>query len=312
MGATLGVCRPRRRFGFHQFTMSNPKRRRAAALQTCLIVMLALLSDLAVAQRRPTATITVNTSQPVNRFTPSHALGGAIDGQEKGVNDLQLRPDNIRAMLSAGLKPLTYRLRTELGMDVWHWNPNGSWSDENKHEGYWLSDSTTGPPIALSFGYSLPHRGNTIDQAANNGYSRIDDGDEQTFWKSNPYLDAHFTGEDNMLHPQWIVIEFPQPVPINAMRILWGDPFAKHFRIQYASFNDRSVIALNPPGTWHDFPKSEFKSREMTNDSEAAVLRLSQNPIQTGLLRILMTESGSSRAATSDVRDRLGFAVREV
>ena len=111
-------------------------------------------------------------------------------------------------MLSAGLKPLTYRLRTELGMDVWHWNPQGSWSDSNKREGYWVSDDKLGTPVSLSHGYSLPRRGNTIDQANNIGYSRLDDGEQESFWKSNPYLDEHFTHEDNALHPQWVVIEF--------------------------------------------------------------------------------------------------------
>jgi len=159
----------------------------------------------------------------------------------------------------------------------------------------------------------LPRRGNTIDQAANIGYSRLDDGDEQSFWKSNPYLDAQFTGEDNKLHSQWIVIEFPQPVPINAVRVLWGEPFAKHFRVQYASFNDRSVIALNPPGTWDDFPKGEFTGRgDQPNDSQNRILRLSQKPIQTGLLRILLTESATNQSPTSDIRDPVGFAVREL
>src|SRR5437868_4094505 len=140
------------------------------------------------AQRRATATITIDTSHPVNRFTPSHALGAAIDGHEKGANDLQLTGRNIDAMLSVGFKSLTYRLRTELGGDVWHWNPNGSWSDALNHEGYWVSGSKLGAPISLSYGYHLPRRGNTIDQAANNDYSRIDDGDPQSFWKSNLYF----------------------------------------------------------------------------------------------------------------------------
>jgi len=83
----------------------------------------------APAQRRATATITIDTSRATNRFVPSHALGAAIDGHEKGVNDLQITPPNIQAMLSAGFKSLTYRLRTELAGDVWHWNPAGSWSD---------------------------------------------------------------------------------------------------------------------------------------------------------------------------------------
>src|SRR4051812_23468579 len=108
---TFGMRRPRRRFGFRKSTRANPKRRQAAALQMCLIVTSALLPDLVFAQRRTTVTITVDTSRSVNRFIPTHALGAGIDGHEKGINDLQLKPDNVRAMLSVGLKPLTYRLR---------------------------------------------------------------------------------------------------------------------------------------------------------------------------------------------------------
>jgi hypothetical protein len=291
--------------------MTNPKRRRAAALQICLIAASTFLPNLVFAQRRLTITITVDTSRPIKSFSPAHGLGAAIDGHEKGINDLQLTPENIKAMLSASLKPLTYRLRTELGIDVWHWNPRGAWSEPSRREGYWISDDKLGAPISLSYGYSLPRRGNTIDQASNNGYSRIDDGDEQTFWKSNPYLDAHFTGEDNKLHPQWIVIEFPQPVPINAVRILWGDPYASRLRVQYASFDDRSVIALSPPGTWNDFPKSEFIGDDEAPPSQ--LLRLSHKPIQTGLLRILLTSTDSSPVkSSSDVRDYVGFAVREL
>src|SRR5262252_2392555 len=110
MGTKFGVRRPRRRFGSRWVTLLDPKRRRVAALQICLILTFALLPDLALAQRRTTATVTVDTSRPINRFIPSHALGAAIDGHEKGENDLQLKPDNIKAMLSGGLRPLTYRL----------------------------------------------------------------------------------------------------------------------------------------------------------------------------------------------------------
>jgi hypothetical protein len=270
---------------------------------------------LAVSAQRPTsATITIDTSRPLNRFTPSHAIGAAIDGHEKGVNDLQFTADNIKAMLTAGFKPITYRLRTELGMDVWHWNPKGSWSEQANRQGYWVSDSDPGQAISLSYGYSLPRRGNTIDQAANNGYSRLDDGDEQSFWKSNPYLDAHFTGEDNKLHPQWIVIQFARPEPVNALRVFWGEPFAKRFRVQYASFSDQSVIGLNPPGTWTDFPKSEFAvSLDKAGSPSDRILRLAPKPISVGLIRIVFTESSeTNRTATADIRDRLGFAVREL
>src|ERR1043165_7063078 len=190
--------------------------------------------------------IEYSPTRPVNRFTPAHALGGAVDGHDKGSTDLLLTAANIREMLSTGLKPLTYRLRTELAGDVWHWNSRGAWSDANRQQGYWTSNADLAEPISVSYGYRLPRRGNTIDQANDDGYSRLDDGDEARFWKSNPYLDRAFTGENNSIHPQWVVIEFAKPEPINAVRILWGESFAQRYQIQYGNFDDVSDIALSP------------------------------------------------------------------
>src|SRR4051794_4652242 len=160
-------------------------------------------------------TITIDTTQPVNRFVPTQALGAGVDGHEFGEVLKQLSPFNIAAMRSAGLKPLTYRLRTELAGEAWHWNPKGTWSDAARQQGYWTSDSKLRAPIDLCYGYRLPRRGNTIDQANDDGYSRIDDGNPATFWKSNPYLDEHFTHEPNEDHPQWVMIDLGEPKEIN-------------------------------------------------------------------------------------------------
>jgi hypothetical protein len=298
---------------------------RNLARRFCIVICIAcsIQSATVLAQRtnqRPRSavvTVSITPGHPANRFVPSHALGAGIDGHDKGLADLQLTSSNIQVMLSAGFKSLTYRLRTELAGDAWHWNPRGQWSDANNKRGYWVSESEPSAPISLSYGYRLPRRGNTIDQANDVGYSRLDDGDAESFWKSNPYLDREFTGENNSLHPQWIVIEFKRPELINAIRLLWGEPFAKRYQIQYGDFDDVSDIALSPAGTWRDFPGSAFAGSADVSSANGrnsdALIRLSQKPIRTRWLRILMTESSqTSSAATSDVRDRLGFAVREV
>ena len=301
---------------------------RAQILLSLLIFSSAIAPFAALAQQR--ATITVDLSHPINRFRPAQALGGAIDGHDKGTNDIQLLPPNIQAMLSAGLKSLTYRLRTELAGDAWHWNPHGSWSEEQNRRGYWTSDSELTQPISLSYGYRLPRRGNTIDQANDDSYSRIDDDNPQTFWKSDPYLDQKFTKESNVIHPQWIVVEFEKPKSINAVRILWGEPFATCYRVQYGNFDDVSDIALNPAGTWLDFPAGrEVSAKVLKNNERAALavrtrasalpvseqdvlLRVSRTPIKARWLRILMTESAAGGCDSRDIRDCVGFAVREL
>jgi F5/8 type C domain len=216
---------------------------------------------------------------------------------------------NISEMLSAGLGPLTYRLRTELGGEVWHWNARGTWSDQAHHSGYWTSSSSIGTPINLSYGYRLPRRGNTIDQANNDGYSRIADGDENSFWKSNPYFDPYFTHENEDAHAQWIVIDLGARKPINSIRIQWGTPYAKQFQVQYWSGNDPMHLHIDRKDEWETFPQGEVSDCSGGD----LTLQLSSNEIDAQFVRVLMSHSsGTTAQPSNDIRDRLGFAVREI
>ena len=64
--------------------------------------------------RSAVVTVNITPGHPANRFVPARALGAGVDGHSIGETDRQLSPANLKAMLSAGLRPLTYRLRTEL------------------------------------------------------------------------------------------------------------------------------------------------------------------------------------------------------
>ena len=74
------------------------------------------------------ATILFTPGHPINRFRPDHALGAGIDGGTVGDAEL-LTQANVAEMNSAGFRSLALRLRTELAIDAWHWNPSGRWSD---------------------------------------------------------------------------------------------------------------------------------------------------------------------------------------
>jgi hypothetical protein len=279
----------------------------ASALTICLL-LLALRSN-APANQKPAFTVTVDTTTLANRFIPSQALGAGVDGHELGETERQLSPANIAAMRLAGLRPLTYRLRTELAGEAWHWNPKGTWSDVAHRRGYWTSDSKPAKPIKLSYGYRLPRRGNTIDQANDDGYSRIDDSDVRTFWKSNPYLDERFTGEKNSLHPQWLMIDLGELKPINGIRIDWAEPFAKKFLVQYGDFVGEEDLSQRLPTEWHEFPAGIIQ----TTTEGRQPIKLSEQTLQVRYVRLRLDESSrTSLRGTKDIRDRLGFAIREI
>jgi hypothetical protein len=252
---------------------------------------------------------TILADHPVNQCVPTQALGAGVDGHEQGECALMLTDKNVTEMRSAGFGPLTYRLRTELAGEVWHWNPRGTWSDPVRQRGYWISDNSLAEPINLSYGYRLPRRGNTIDQANDDGYSRIADGDDKSFWKSNPYLDSHFSGEPDDANPQWMVIDLGATKPVNCIRIHWGAPYAQQYRIEYWSGQDPMHLHADRKDEWRPFPNGAMNHASGGNE----VVRLCAKPLPVRFVRIVMSRSSQTSAETSnDIRDTLGFAIREI
>jgi hypothetical protein len=261
------------------------------------------------AEKPLTVSAVVLADHRVNHCVPNEALGAGIDGHEKGECARMFTDKNIEQMLSAGLGALTYRLRTELAGEVWHWNPRGTWSDPVRQCGYWTSDDSLGEAINVSYGYHLPRRGNTIDQANDDGYSRIADGDKESFWKSNPYLDSHFTGEPEDAHPQWLVIDLGASKPVNAIRIHWGEPYAKQYRVEYWPGDDPMHLHADDDDDWQPFPHG--KVDDAHGDDE--LIRLGAHSRSVRFVRVVMSHSSrTSTQPSNDIRDRVGFAIREI
>ncbi|MGO9485969.1 MAG: discoidin domain-containing protein [Rhodomicrobium sp.] len=272
----------------------------------CLTSLPLVLSGQAAAQK---ASILIETAQAAAQAIPSEALGAGLDGHQQGDVDKTYKPEALAEISSIPFYRLSYRLRTELGAEVWHWNGEGAWSDPAHAQGYWTSSDKADKPIQSTNGYRLPRRGNTHDQANHDGYSRLDDGDETSFWKSNPYLDEHFTGEENARNPQWVLINFERDVGVDGLRILWGEPFATEYEVQYWEGAPAEFYKDMLRGRWRPFPKGKIG----TGTGGDVLLRLSDAPVRTRYLRILLKKgSGTAPAGSADIRDRLGFAIREL
>src|ERR1700681_2285030 len=110
------------------------------------------------------ARVDVTPGHAVNAFSPLRAIGGGVDAQNNGAVARIYRKENIQDMLAAGLGSVSYRLYTELGVQDWHWNPQGTWSDP-RGRGYFTGSADTGGNIVDSYGYRLPHRGVPHTQA---------------------------------------------------------------------------------------------------------------------------------------------------
>ncbi len=260
----------------------------------------------------PAQTVKVDTtpSHVANTFSPLQSFGTTLDRIPIETTDTFFRPDQIKQILEAGWGPISYRQNTELFVQAWHWNPRGKWSDPSGR-GYFVGDATpTAEMIRHSFGYSLQHRGVTRNSGSEfDGYSRLDDGDLNTYWKSNPYLTKSFTGEEDSSHPQWVAIKLPERQIVTAIRIAWAEPYARTYKVQYWM---GSSDAIDDPenGEWKNFPAGSISNGK----GGTVTLQLSPVPVAAKYVRVLMTESSNTcdTHGESDRRNCVGYAIKEV
>jgi F5/8 type C domain len=262
-----------------------------------------LISFSAAAQ-----TITVDLSHPTNHFAPNQTLGAGVDRIAADAIDKDLQQPVLEKTQESGWQPVTFRQNTELAVEAWHWNPQGTWSDPSGR-GYFTGSSTPTEFLRYSYGYGLPRRGFTRNDGIDNvGFSRLTDGDPNTFWKSNPYLTQHFTGESDAVHPQWIVMDLAQMQPVDAIRIAWAKPYARKYLVQYWTGED--PIRAPTRGVWQTFAQGTVSDGQ----GKTETIRLNAMPLAVRFVRVWMTESSNTCDADGpgDPRNCVGYAVREL
>src|ERR1700758_1738078 len=233
--------------------------------------------------------VDVAPEHSTNTIRPTEALGAGVDRLPYGAADKLLQEPTIRRILSAGWQTVTYRQNTELHTEAWHWNPRGSWSEPGER-GYSVGDARAGKEkIIHSYGYPLPRRGVTRDDGTDTvGYSRLTDGNTDTYWKSNPYLSKAFTGEDDSKNPQWVFLDLAGVQSVDAIRIAWADPYARHYAVQFFTGDD--PIRAPNKGLWQTFPFG------LISDGKGGTptIKLASAPVPVRWIRIWMTESSNT------------------
>jgi F5/8 type C domain len=288
---------------------SSERKPRLRQVNVVLGLLIVASAALAPAARGQTVRVDATPNHVVNTFRPLDALGSTVDRVPSNATDTFFRPDQIKQILEAGWGAISYRQNTDLFVQAWHWNPNGKWSDPSG-QGYFVGDSRpTAKMIRHSYGYSLPHRGFTRNNGTEfDGYSRLDDGDLNTYWKSNPYLAQPFTHEQDSLHPQWIVVDLGDKKEIDAIRIAWADPYATQYKVQY--WTGKDAMDHQADGEWRNFSFGEVEDAK----GGSATLADAAHPIAARFVRVLMTQSSNTcdTHGSEDRRNCLGYAIREV
>ncbi len=269
------------------------------------LFLLLLLTAFAAGQN---LIVDATPAHVANSFSPIRSLGAGVDRIGIGLADKMLVNPMLKEVLASGWQPVTYRQNTELHGEAWHWNPQGAWSDP-AGQGYFTGNATPTEIVRHSWGYTLPHRGMSRGRDGRN-YSVLTDGDSQTYWKSNPYLTRAFTGEDDGLHPQWVLVDLGSLQKVDAIRIAWAEPYAKNYRVQFWSAGEDNPRRNATKGIWQTFPAGAATD----GHGGDATLRLTAFPVSARYLRVWMTESSNTcdTHGSADHRNCVGYAIREI
>ena len=256
--------------------------------------------------------VDITPAHATNHFVPKQTLGAGIDRIQTVAIDKLMNKTIFDRVFTAGWQPVTYRQNTELAIEAWHWNPVGTWSDPKDQQGYFTGSSEPTGFIRHSFGYALPHRGITRDGGSVTGYSRLTDGDTSTYWKSNPYLSSRYTGEDDALHPQWVLMDLSSVQFIDSIKIAWTNPYATQYTVQYwtGTIPYESPLDFPTNGVWQTFPHGVVNSGK----GGVETVHLSDQLIPARFVRIVMTHSSNTcdTHGSSDPRNCVGYAIDEL
>jgi hypothetical protein len=205
-----------------------------------LLFAVLIVTPLQCVSNAQVINVDIAPGDATNHFDPKTTLGAGIDRiSMQGVEKMLTKP-TLDKVFSSGWQPVSYRQNTELGAEAWHWNPQGTWSLPNER-GYFTGSAEPTGFIRHSFGYRLPRSS-----------SRMTDGDVATYWKSNPYLSARYTGEDDSLHPQWVTLDLAAFQNIDSIKIIWAAPFATRYSVQFWTGTD--PFEFRTAGVWQAFP----------------------------------------------------------
>ena len=250
-----------------------------------------------------TVRVDVTPEHTLNTVYPDTATGAWMDVLSKAQVDNLSKPQTIQAIKNLGWGSITMRNNSELRLGAWHWNENGAWSDPASKSGYFTGSAELGEPIHYGYSYSLPHR-----DFMTSGDSPLVAG-FQSYWKSNPYLTSHFTGESDALHPQWVVIDMGIARAVNAIHIRWVNPYAVVYVVQYwIGDNNALDWDMGPNGVWKAFP-----SGTVNNGKGGEVhLKLCEKPITARFVRVLMSKSSGTcdTHGAQDIRNCVGYALQ--
>jgi len=281
--------------------------------RTAAVALLMESFLLLVSCAAQTIQVDITPAHSTNQFVPNETLGAGIDRIPAAAIDKDLVQPSLQQVFAAGWQPVSYRQNTELLMEAWHWNPKGTWSDPSG-KGYFTGSATPTEAIRYSYGYALPHRGTTRnDGTGNAGFSRLTDGDLNTYWKSSPYLTQRFTGESDALHPRGVILDLTVNQLVDSIRIAWANPYATRYVVQYWTGED--PIKSQTKGVWQTFPHGAVTGGK----GGVETIRLSENPAPIRFVRILMTESSNTcdshqpaDAKLADPRNCVGYAISEL
>ncbi|HUB25844.1 MAG TPA: discoidin domain-containing protein [Tepidisphaeraceae bacterium] len=268
-----------------------------------VVVMFAAQAVSYAGAQVATVHIDLTPEHVLNSIDPDTATGAWMDVLSKSQVDNLSKPATIQGIKNLGWGSITMRNNSELRLAAWHWNENGAWSDAADKSGYYTGSADLGTPIHYGYSYSLPHRDfmTSGDPPLVAGF--------QSYWKSNPYLTSHFTGESDALHPQWIVIDMGRSRLVDAIHIQWVNPYAVTYVVQYWIGDDNALDwDMGPNGVWKAFPTGT-----VTDGAGGDVhLKLSDTPISARFVRVLMTQSSNTpdTHGPADVRNCVGYAIQ--